>query len=481
MNRPTRWLFRVVAAAVVGCAGGMAAGETCELALKQREQKRAFDGSALQSMLMWVSSQSFFTAPGAERPDVDEQFRKIVKKEPDKYQCKRPFRCVARLGSGQVGMVFDSTDLSKKGYNRLYFDRNGNGDLTDDGVIKATRSDTMPWNNGIHVTFPTLTVPVKAGDSEFEYAFSVTTQTYGPDAGDYVQAELQSLVYREGEITLEGRKRHVYLLDFNSNGRFDDQSKVDTKIQSGDGRIWPSEGDILLVDPEKVPANINWYDATVNESRVYVARIVNIDGKFYDLSVSPAGDRLTLTASKATVGHVVNPNTPFSAIVYGDTGLLRIRGTKGTPVALPEGQWRLLSYTIDLTSASQPASQPATQKTVRKGGLLQRLLLSAIGGEEVFRPQTTMVSASATKDYQAVKVEKGRTVEMPFGPPYKPTARVEEWRRSPDRVELSMVLIGSAGEVCTDLTVKGDRPEGPTFAIVAPDGEIVERGKFEYG
>jgi hypothetical protein len=474
-------LLPVAVGAAMGCAASTAAAETGELKLKKTDDVPHLGSSSMYNMLRYVSEQNFWTDLSAERPDMDEQFRKAVKKQPEKYQTERPFRCVARFGKGEYGLVFDSTDLTKKGFNRLHFDRNGNGDLTDDEVIKAKTSTVMQWNNAVQTEFPTLTVPIKADGSEYEYSFTVNTQAYGQSPNRWVQASIRAAVYRDGEITLEGQKRHICLVDFNSNGRFDDAYKVNTEVQSSDGRIWPTDGDILLVDPEKMPANINWYDSTVNDRRLYVSKVVNIDGKFFDLAIAPAGDKLTLTASKAAVGHIVNPNAEYNAIVYNDGGLLRIHGTRNSPVALPEGQWRLLSYSIDLTNASQPASQPTTQKTARKGGLLRRLVASVVGIDEASGPKTTMVSASATKDYKPVTVKKGQTTELAFGPPYKPTVRVEEWRRQPNAAELSMALIGSVGEVCTDLQVKGSRPESPTFAITAPDGEIVERGKFEYG
>lgn len=483
MNGLTRWLVRLAATVAVACAAGGAWAETCELKLKRTDDSSDTGLSRnVRNMLGWVSSQTFWTQMNSERPDVDQEFREVVKKQPEKYEYSKPFRCVARLGEKRYGLVFDSTAFDKKGFNRIYLDRNGNGDLTDDEVVKAKSSGTQPWGSGLYGEFPTITMRIRAGEVEFDYSFSVSVQMYGSDKDRYVNAALQSKVYREGEITLDGRKRSVFLLDYNSNGRFDDLYTVNREIRTSDGRVWPTDGDILLLDPKQSSGEINWYDPTVNSSRVYVTRTVNIDGKFHDLKTSPSGDKLTLEPSKAAVGHVVNPNASFRAMVYGDSGILAISGTKGSPIPLPEGEWRLLSYTIDLTSTSQPATKPA-EKPARKGGLLSRLVGSVVGTaeESITGPKLTMVSASGTKDYKPVKVKKGETADLPFGPPYKPTVKVEDWFRRKGSAELSMDVVGSAGEVCTNLMVKGERPESPTFAIVAPDGEIVERGKFEYG
>jgi len=483
MNRLARCVLWVGVAATAFCARGTARAETCEMKLKKTDEVSGRLDPNIRNMLTWTSSQGFWTDLSGERPDLEEAFRKVVKKQPEKYQCDKPFRCVARLGGEEYGMVFDSTDLGKKGYNRLHFDKNRNGDLTDDDLIKAKSTGSRPWNQGLYAEFPELTLPIKAGDSQFDYSFKVSAEIYGSGEHKWCQASLQSAVYREGEITLDGKKRPVYLLDFNSNGRFDDRYTVNREIRSNDNRVWPSDGDILLVDPSVQSAAINWYDPTVNDSRLYVSKVITIDGKFHDLTISPTGDKLTIEPSKAAVGYIRNPKADFRALVYDDAGILRISGAKGAPVALPEGEWRLLSYTIDLTAASQPATKPA-EKPARKGGLFRRLFSSVAGsddGDSISTPRPTMISAAGTRDYKPVTVKKGETVELPFGPPYKPAVRVEEWRRSKDRAELSMVLTGSAGEICTDLRVKGNQPDAPTFAIVAPDGEVIERGKFEYG
>ena len=96
-----------------------------------------------------------------------------------------------------------------------------------------------------------------------------------------------------------------------------------------------------------------------------MSKLVNIDGRFYELKISPAGDKLTLTASAVPLGSVTNPNDGFRAMIYGDQGFLKIRGKKGTPVAVPEGQWKLLSYTIDATDGK--AEKGGREEARRKG------------------------------------------------------------------------------------------------------------------
>jgi hypothetical protein len=479
------WRPVLLMSAMAGLMEVQAAAETCTLELKRlsgSSRRVAYDPS--DYMLRAVSSQSFWMQPGVEQTDQKAAFAKAVKKEPEKYECKAPFRAVMKLGSENVAFVLDSTNLAK-GYDRLYFDRNRNGDLTDDEVIKANATSSGFFGgNSSQRDFPRLDVMVKAGDASFEASFFLTVYSQiNDERNGYASASIEAAAYRQGEITLDGKKRKIFLLDYNSNGRFDDVHTVDPKNHSDDGRVWPQQGDVLLIDPD-IKNTYNWYDPTANDMRYLASKTIGIYGKFYDLSVTPAGDKLTLTPSTAAVGYVTNPNENFGVMVYGDLGVLLIRGTKGKPIPLPEGQWRLLSYTIDLTATSKPADKE--QEKPKKAGLLSRLAGSLMGTDDSSggadrSPRYTMVSASGTDSYKAVTVRKGQTVELPFGPPYSPAVKVEPYRRSEGSAELSMVLVGSTGEVCSNLVVKGDRPASPTFAITAPDGEIVERGKFEYG
>ena len=68
-----------------------------------------------------------------------------------------------------------------------------------------------------------------------------------------------------------------------------------------------------------------------------------------DELIAPAGNELTIRPSTAPLGQVKNPNENYTAVLYGKHGLIRIKGTKDQPVPLPEGDWKLLSYVIDLT------------------------------------------------------------------------------------------------------------------------------------
>jgi hypothetical protein len=173
--------------------------------------------------------------------------------------------------------------------------------------------------------------------------------------------------------------------------------------------------------------------------------------------------------------------------------MLKISGNKGQAVAVPEGKWRLLSYTINRSEtpeASKPAEKPAKkgEKAAKDSGATSELasaLVVLLGGgtPAAVRPRFTFVAATATRAYKPVEVRQGQTVEMPFGPPYKPvvTAFPSMDQKGNQVALLQMSLVGSTGEQCTNLMVDSGRAPKPSFTITDPQGKVVQQGDFEYG
>jgi hypothetical protein len=509
-RRLIRLAGAVAAAAVV--AGAVAArAETCALQIKRLEAAAGrTTGPPSDQMFRGLYPQSFYRQTGLDVPRGAEQsgeaeFAKVITKEPPRYNSKSPLRGVAKLGTQQFGFVLDTREAEKKPdaaegepkkpappggdkkplpdlpvFSRLLFDLNHNGDLTDDRVIEAQANRRVGYPPGYSsFSFPRVDVTVDADGTKIEYAFLLSGYSRAQYLNEkqlyqYASASLTAAAYRDGEITLDGKKLRIVVTDYNSNGRFDDLSVLDDNVRYADGSVYVRPGDMIYVDP-KPEKGAYGYDPTTSDDMQHLTKAINIGGRFYDLRVTPAGDTLTLEPSSPAVGYVSNPNQGYRALVYGDQGILKIRGDEAGRALLPVGQWKLLMYTLDRTGANDPAKQADAGLP-----LLQTLANAILRRADAAGPKYTIVSARANRDYPPVQVREGETAELRFGPPYTPKVSGSVLE-SGGKLSLGMSLVGVAGEVCSNLTVDGGRPDKPRFTITDPDGKVVERGNFEYG
>ena len=187
--------------ATIAAFAAVVRGETATLELKKLSPpKQVIGESGLPADYLYRSTypQHFNTqiALGKNRVDFpdakerDANFKKIIAKEP-KYESENPFRGVVKFGTKSYGYVLDAVpekakvkedkkdaekpksddDKSKDDkadaekpkppakaikYNRLYFDLNRNGDLTDDKVIEAAAMPgvVFPADNYVQFQLP---------------------------------------------------------------------------------------------------------------------------------------------------------------------------------------------------------------------------------------------------------------------------------------------------------------------------------------
>ena len=269
------------------------------------------------------------------------------------------------------------------------------------------------------------------------------------------------------------------MVDYNSNGRFNDQPDV-ADVQYADGRCIWLRVICCISTPTSSSAATGFqygYDLASNDEQHPISKSIFLDGRLYDLKISAAGDSLTLEPSAVPVGFVANPNSGFRAVVFGEGGVMKISGGDTQRSPLPAGQWRLASYTISQTIP--PAKSETTSDA--KPTLMERIT-GALTGRAAAAPDSnySLVSARGKADASAFEIRAGETTDLPSGPPYKPLVTVMPSGNA-ETVYLEMQLVGAAGETCSNLIVNGRRPPGPKFKISKLDGTEVDSGTFEYG
>jgi hypothetical protein len=494
--------FRRAAVLAVALLAALPAAraEECKLELVQLESQQPTRMTSENEWLYYnVSAQHFFTQFGKGMPpqSFENDFKKLVKKEPEKYLSEHPFRSVAKLGSRQYCFVLDKKEDKSKGYDRLYFDLNGNGDLTDDEPIDAptVEQPRVVISGGgeyAYHQFPRVDLKIDVDGKELAYSFFLRVNSQTSPNFSYASASLSAASYRKGEITVDGNPLKLVVLDYNGNGRFDDVMSVSDNIRGAQGEIYPLYGDMLLIDPQKTSrTGTDWYSST-NERRQYISKLNAFEGKFYQIKVSPTGDELTWTPSTTPLGNISSPHAPCSVELIGDQGYLALKLEKDQPTPVPEGKWRLLSYNITIKDWKEPEKKETEEKKEKADkqapakSSLWDILAKALSGlnprvasEATYGPANlSFISARGTRDCEPINVQAEGTTILKFGPPYKTSVRTSSM---PGIANLQLVIQGSQGEVVSNLFINGKRPDKPELTITDPKGEVVQTGSFEYG
>lgn len=541
MRRWSRYLVGAAAVAGLLVLAAPAGAETGTLEIKKLGTPAGSNRSDIPVDYLFRATypqtlyQQIGGPPGAIVRSGDKKkpdFSEVIKKEPAEYATDTPFRGVVSLGSGHYGFVLDIAPPKKednekaegKGetkdvedkkdksdneggilsilgkafanplvpksperakvphYTRLHFDLNHNGDLTDDEVIEAGTGQIHSSAMTNYASFPTVELQIEVDGKKVDYAFTLSVYTHGANEYSFVNLSVNAAAYRDGTIVLDGKKRRIVLIDFNSNGRFDDVGGVNDEIELSDGTVYPKMGDRLYIDPQMQSGYSNPYDPTSSKDQFQVGKLIRFGDRLYDLKIDPSGETLSLEPSSASLGYITNPNKGFRAMIYGDQGVLEIDDNGSGRASVPEGRWKLMSYTIEKPEEAKPEeAKPEAGEKKKEESILDVLssVLSLSGGRQAAR-RSSMVSARAKREFEAVTVVGGKDVEMRFGPPYIAAVAGANLHKGMT-TSLEMSLVGIGGEVCTSLIVNGSRPSAPEFTISTKDGEEVAAGKFQYG
>ena len=148
-----------------------AAEEPCQLGtIGMEPQRPGFNPPQDEWAYRNVAPQRFAITLGQKNTynPFEAEFKKIVEKEPEKYVSERPFRGVARLASKPYAFGAGQEAESSEGYDRLYFDLNGDGDLTDDKPLDAFEPPPPPKSSDAKKT-DAKTTPSRALNASWSY------------------------------------------------------------------------------------------------------------------------------------------------------------------------------------------------------------------------------------------------------------------------------------------------------------------------
>jgi hypothetical protein len=298
-------------------------------------------------------------------------------------------------------------------YDRVYIDSNGNGSLADETPVSTYRKESK------RAYFKPAKLIFEIEDGPVTYHLGL--QYYSGSSQQH-QLICWGAGWYEGKVTVDAQSLFCRLLDFNSNGTFDDRSDT------------PNQADhITLGEDSQAPDLI-------------VGKYISVSGGLYNLEIAQDGAFVKLNPAQDIVyGRASMPETISSLDVFGSNGHF-IQEPQNRTVRLPVGTYRIKSWAIERKHSDDSIWHMQGDGLTDQGG---RFTVSA-DSPTTLRIGEPIIS-SLTMD-----------------------------RRSSAGHSFGSQLRGRSGEQIT-LTRNSRRPTAPKLHVVNKAGTYERNYQFEYG
>ena len=312
------------------------------------------------------------------------------------------------------GHLWIACDRSHKygPYDLLYIDSNGDGRLDDETVVKANRTDQYSAYFGpVKVIFEVEDGPVTYHLNFRFYGYeNRTTRLYASSGGWY-----------EGDVAVDGVKKHCMLFDFNTNGTFNDRS------------LNATECDRIRIGKEGI------------EGIRFVGNYIEVDGVLYRPEIARDGAYIKLAEAHDVQSGEIQVSEEITQLsAGGENGLFILKPEKGI-ASLPVGQYRINNWAVE-----------------RKDE--QGALWSLKGTEPPGRGPL-------------IDVAMDKPAELTIGEPIISTLNASSREGT---YSFRYDMEGRAGERI-ELTRNGARPQAPKLNVKNKDGTFDRTYSFQYG
>jgi len=385
----------------------------------------------------------------------------------------KPYFGTLPLGDDEFLFALDASEEGGTRYDTVYFDRDRDGDLSDEEVLEG-RVIEIPEANVWFVQFEdTISVEYSLDGVVLPYELEVSLQGQdleklleglpeGFDASALmshagVHARFETGCFCAATVSLGGVDYRLRLGDSDCDGRFGETAYVDDEVQYVGDEFYAQGDSFWLTGAEE----FTWEDSILFGDHLVVG------GEVFRVGVSTTERKLTLTPLSEGLSPLELACEPERLVVHTkgfEHTVMMIE--PGAAVRLPAGEYRIVSYTM-----------------LRTGEAGDRWRIGAQG----------------TKSSPFVAAGGG--AKLLFGDPYTASASVPEWYRSrleeqEDGLEvrLDFAIRGAGAESVSQLDWIGGSPSAcpmsaeddtqplePTYTVVKKTGEQVAKASFEYG
>jgi hypothetical protein len=333
---------------------------------------------------------------------------------------KEPVYFMIRVGDKDVpGITYRSTDRARQ--FKLCLDTNGNGLLSDEKQYVCT---------GLHKGYKFGPVSTRYGN---------TTNRAGVFYAEYYpgrQVEYYPVLYRQGQVVLDGKAYKIALLDCDYDGKYNEPIMMPPK----DYRR--PECDVLAMDLD----GDSKFDSGQTEI-MPLSNLVKVNEQYYSIQAAEDGSIIEFGKARPQFGTLDVGDRQVDLSLLSDTAYQQLSGSSGK-WNLPAGKYCAVS--LKLTEKDSAAKQ-WTLKNTSKG-------LSKLSNFEI-RP--------------------GETTSLQIGGPLQIKATME---RNGEDIMIGFDLEGQAGELYAPCAkMNGTNVPEPEFKIFDGSEQVVHSGRFKYG
>lgn len=379
-----------------------------------------------------------------------------------------PVYCLYKLGDQKCLLVLDKKAKASGFYDRIYFDADGDRNLTNDPWFEANTIRPRQSNYSM-ADFPAITTTVTVGGKSLPFSFRpyvycFFSQKDKPitDKSNWSNFHVSCRIHcaYEGILRYKGKSYSMLLNDRNVNGLFGDSLSIQKVSRPSGPQVLYGQGDMIYIQSGK--EKISYY------SGLHMGQFLVLGDALFSIQVKTAESKLTLTPVKENLVSVALPAGVDRLMLHDEGGKQNIMMYKpGASVKLPAGKYLPQSYSLQVQDDQKDGWQ---------------------------------LIAMATSETPFVTVAAGKENRIAFGEPFTPVVDIEEWSKrnfvkgTTKSVTLGFNVEGSAGERVTYLAhVSGMKtkiklsqssrsyPLEPEYKIITSQGELAGDGSFEYG
>ncbi len=333
---------------------------------------------------------------------------------------KEPVYFMIRVGDKDVpGITYRSTDRARQ--FKLCLDTNGDGLLSDEKQYVCT---------GLHKGYKFGPVSTRHGD---------TTNRAGVFYAEYYpgrQLEYYPVLYRRGQVVLDGKAYKIALLDCDYDGKYNKSVVLPVKD------YWKPECDVLAIDLD----GNSKFDSELTEI-MPLSHLIKVNEQYYSIQVAEDGGIINFEKTKPLFGTFDVGGRQVKLSLRSDIAHQQLSGSTGK-WSLPAGRYGVVS--LELTEKDSAGNQ-WTLKNKSEG-------LSKLGNFEI-RP--------------------GKSTSFQIGGPLQIKTTME---RDGKNIILGFDFEDQAGELYSPCAkMNGKNVPEPEFKIIDGSEQVVHSGQFKYG